>query len=133
MNLKNQKTGSLPYRQFRYFISIILLMGLIWSSPTSDKSNKEMTVALAASDPVIAAAGDIACDPTSSSFNTGNGTSSACRQKYTSDLLVNMNPAAVLALGDNQYYCGGMMRSCSPTISVGARSKRLHILLWGTT
>ena len=66
-----------------------------------------MTVALAASDPVIAAAGDIACDPTSSSFNTGNGTSSACRQKYTSDLLVNMNPAAVLALGDNQYYCGG--------------------------
>jgi hypothetical protein len=56
---------------------------------------------------VIAAAGDIACDPSSSGFNAGNGTSSSCRQHYTSDLLVNGNFAAVLALGDNQYYCGG--------------------------
>jgi len=66
-----------------------------------------MTVALAASDPVIAAAGDIACDPDNSSFNGGAGTSNSCRQKYTSDLLVNSNFAAVLPLGDNQYYCGG--------------------------
>ena len=105
MNPKNQMTGSLLYRLFRYFISISILIGLIWLSPTSSASKKETMVALAASDPVIAAAGDIACDPTSSSFNTGNGTSSACRQKYTSDLLVDMNPAAVLAFGDNQYYC----------------------------
>ena len=41
------------------------------------------------------------------SFNGGNGTSSSCRQKYTSDLLVNAGLAAVLPLGDNQYYCGG--------------------------
>jgi hypothetical protein len=107
MNPKNQKTDSFPYGQFRYFISIILLIGMIWSSPTSDTSNKEMTVALAASDPVIAAAGDIACDPTNSSFNAGNGTANSCRQKSTSDLLVNANLAAVLPLGDNQYYCGG--------------------------
>jgi chitodextrinase len=59
-------------------------------------------------DPVIAAAGDIACDPTSSSFNGGNGTSGACRQRYTADLLTQLAPAAVLALGDNQYYCGGL-------------------------
>jgi hypothetical protein len=52
---------------------------------------------------VIAAAGDIACDPGSGSFNSGNGTSSACRQKYTSDLLVNRGLAGVLALGDVQY------------------------------
>jgi chitodextrinase len=58
-------------------------------------------------DPMIAAAGDIACDPSSSSFNAGNGSSSSCRMRYTSDLLVNSNPAAVLILGDNQYYCGG--------------------------
>ena len=57
-------------------------------------------------DPVIAAAGDIACDPNSQSFNGGNGTDTHCRQKYTSDLLVNTNLAAVLALGDTQYYCG---------------------------
>ena len=58
-------------------------------------------------DPVIAAAGDIACDPAHASFNAGNGTANNCRQKYTSDLVVNQGLAAVLALGDNQYYCGG--------------------------
>jgi len=57
-------------------------------------------------DPIIAAAGDIACDPASSSFLGGNGTALRCRQKYTSDLLVNANLSAVLALGDTQYYCG---------------------------
>jgi hypothetical protein len=61
----------------------------------------------AAGDPVIAAAGDIACDPSSTSFNGGNGSSSSCRMKYTSDLIVNGGYAAVIALGDNQYYCGG--------------------------
>jgi hypothetical protein len=63
--------------------------------------------AAAASDPVIAAAGDIACDPATSAFNGGKGTSGSCRDEYTSDLLVNGGFAAVLALGDNQYYCGG--------------------------
>ena len=59
------------------------------------------------SDPVIAAAGDIACDPASWNFNGGYGTSGSCRQQYTSDLLVNAGLAAVLLLGDNQYYCAG--------------------------
>lgn len=54
-------------------------------------------------DVVLMTAGDIACDPTSSSFNGGNGTSSSCRQKATSDLLVAANPDAVLPLGDLQY------------------------------
>jgi hypothetical protein len=58
------------------------------------------------SDPVIAAAGDIACDPTSTFFKDGNGTPKDCRQKYTSDLLVNAHLSAVLVLGDNQYECG---------------------------
>ena len=60
----------------------------------------------ATGDPVVAAAGDIACDPLSSSFNNGLGTSSSCRQKYTSDLLVGAQLAAVLALGDIQYEDG---------------------------
>jgi acid phosphatase type 7 len=107
MDPKNQRLSSLLYRQSRYFISIIILIGLISFSPNSSRLNKDMTVALAASDPVIAAAGDIACDPDNSSFNGGAGTSNSCRQKYTSDLLVNSNLAAVLPLGDNQYYCGG--------------------------
>jgi hypothetical protein len=53
------------------------------------------------------AAGDQACDPTASAFNSGLGTATSCRQKYTSDLLVNQDLAAVLALGDIQYECGG--------------------------
>jgi acid phosphatase type 7 len=60
-----------------------------------------------APDPVIAAAGDIACDPADSSFNRGSGTIKRCRQRATSRLLGRLNPAAVLALGDIQYYCGG--------------------------
>ncbi len=61
----------------------------------------------ATADPVIGAAGDIACEPAMSSFNGGYGTSANCRQKFTSDLVVNAGLAAVLLLGDNQYYCGG--------------------------
>jgi acid phosphatase type 7 len=59
------------------------------------------------SDPLIAAAGDIACDPTFTYFKNGLGTSSRCRQKYTSDLLVDAGLTAVLPLGDIQYECGG--------------------------
>ena len=60
-----------------------------------------------AGDPVIAAAGDIACDPTDPSFNGGLGTATACRQMATSDLLTGGDLTAVLTLGDLQYGCGG--------------------------
>src|SRR6476659_9534285 len=94
-------------RKPRYYLLLIILIGLICASIGSNSLSVSPKAVLAASDPVIAAAGDIACDPTSASFNAGNGTSGSCRQKYTADLLINMNPVAVLALGDNQYYCGG--------------------------
>jgi acid phosphatase type 7 len=55
---------------------------------------------IAGVDPVIAAAGDIACGAESSG--------AACRQMQTSDLLIQMNPTAVLLLGDNQYENGGL-------------------------
>ena len=51
----------------------------------------------------LATAGDIACDPTASLFNGGAGTPKYCHMKATSDLLLNLNPTAVLTLGDNQY------------------------------
>ena len=64
-----------------------------------------------AADPVIAVAGDIACDPKNHNFNSGNGSSDNCRQKHVSDLLLDSSGAptvnAVLPTGDNQYYCGG--------------------------
>jgi hypothetical protein len=63
--------------------------------------------AAVASAPRIAAAGDIACDPASSFFKGGSGTSTKCRQMATSNLLVGAGLEAVLALGDTQYECGG--------------------------
>jgi calcineurin-like phosphoesterase family protein len=57
-------------------------------------------------DPVIAAVGDIACDPATRAFNGGNGTATNCRQKAVSDLVVNAGYTAILALGDNQYEDG---------------------------
>src|SRR3954453_6235326 len=61
-----------------------------------------------AGDPQVAAAGDIACDPMSSNFYGGLGTGGVCRQKAVSDLMAGHGYAAVLPLGDNQYYCGGL-------------------------
>ncbi len=69
-------------------------------------------------DPVIAAAGDIACDPASAPFNGGLGTDVACGEQRTSDLLVAARPTAVLPLGDEQYPCGGdaaFLQSYDPT------------------
>jgi acid phosphatase type 7 len=59
-------------------------------------------------DPMIAAAGDIACDPSSSSFNDLLGTSSNCHMMATSDVLLRDTPDAVLTLGDNQYEEGAL-------------------------
>jgi len=75
------------------------------SSPAS--ASRAGTGGAVSSDPVIAVAGDIACDPTNSGFNGGNGSSNSCREMYTSNLLLNANLSAVLTLGDTQYYCGG--------------------------
>jgi acid phosphatase type 7 len=69
-------------------------------------------------DPVIAAAGDIACDTTDASYNGGAGTSTRCNEMATSDLLLDPVISSVLALGDNQYGCGGFlafMASFDPT------------------
>ena len=69
-------------------------------------------------DPVIAAAGDIACDPDLTRFATGLGTRDACHMLQTSDLLMKMDLAAVLPLGDLQYEDGTLdkfQRSFDPT------------------
>ncbi len=83
------------------------------ATPTSTATNTPTatptsTPTSSGSDPVIVTAGDIACDPTNVNFNGGNGSSGSCRMLYTSNLISSINPAAVLLLGDNQYYCGGL-------------------------
>lgn len=69
-------------------------------------------------DPVIAAAGDIACSPSDPNFNNRRGTATACRMMATSDLLVGHGYAGVLALGDDQYNGGSysdFLASYDPT------------------
>jgi Calcineurin-like phosphoesterase len=52
-----------------------------------------------AADPVIAAAGDIACG--------SNSVGASCQQAQTANVLASINPLnAVLPLGDDQYECG---------------------------
>ena len=54
----------------------------------------------------LVAAGDIACDPASDSFNGGAGTTGNCHMRATADLIAAAKPDAVLVLGDNQYERG---------------------------
>ena len=90
-------------------VSVVLLAGgFVALAAFSPSPGRVVQPAAAAADPVIVAAGDIACDPTNSNFNGGNGTSGLCAQKATSALIGAIKPAAVLPLGDNQYYCGGL-------------------------
>jgi len=71
--------------------------------------------------PVLAAAGDIACDPLNGTFNSGAGSPSACRQRAVSDLVVgDPTVTAVAALGDTQYECGGL-----------AAFQKSYALSWG--
>ncbi len=79
-------------------VSLVLVCaGAYHSSPPA---------ALAQGDPVIAAAGDIACDPGDPNYNQGNGTAVACRMRATADIIAGRRPTAVLTLGDNQYENG---------------------------
>jgi acid phosphatase type 7 len=64
------------------------------------------TPALAPSDPVIAAAGDIACSPSDPDFNGGSGSGDRCRMGATAALLEGAD--AVLPLGDTQYEKGAL-------------------------
>jgi Fibronectin type III domain/Calcineurin-like phosphoesterase len=69
-------------------------------------------------DPVIAAAGDIACGPGDSRWNGGAGTPGACQELATSNILFGSDLAAVLPLGDEQYEDGTLpafMQSYDPS------------------
>jgi acid phosphatase type 7 len=74
----------------------------------SSKAPQLLVQTASPGDSLIGAAGDIACASTNSSYNGGAGTSSACQQRATSDLLLGLNLAAVLPLGDDQYEVGAL-------------------------
>src|SRR3954471_8839859 len=75
--------------------------------PTTARATTEPpTTTLPATDPRIAAVGDIACDPSRGGFNGGNGTANACHEMAVSQLVADGSYDAFLALGDLQYENG---------------------------
>jgi len=88
--------------------------------PSQAKSSTSAsTVISKPRDPVIAAAGDIACDP-GTSTNVERSSGQVCHMKATSNLLVGTNLAAVLPLGDTQYEDGAL-----------AKFQRSYAVTWG--
>jgi hypothetical protein len=75
--------GVLAVRSGRnLLLAAAVLCGWVVAAPAGELSaaaGVSGAAAAAASDPELATAGDIACDPASSKFNGGQGTSSACR------------------------------------------------------
>jgi hypothetical protein len=75
-------------------------------SPMATNTSVSMTTPTSSDpgDPVVMAAGDIACDPSDRNYNDGKGTGTSCMQLATSNELTTA--AAVLPLGDDQYNSG---------------------------
>ncbi|HEV8354457.1 MAG TPA: metallophosphoesterase [bacterium] len=67
-----------------------------------------MTHGAAQGDPVIAAAGDIACDPSTAGFSGNQWW--VCQMRATANLMMGMELAAVLPLGDLQYENGTLQK-----------------------
>jgi hypothetical protein len=79
--------------------------GLSMTSPAA--SSSAPPVMISSNNPIIGTAGDIACSPTDSRYNGGNGTGTACMQMATANLLGTMTDlTAILPLGDQVYQCG---------------------------
>jgi hypothetical protein len=103
----------------------------VTESPTSDPSESASspeatspsptlpTPTVSSADPVLVAAGDLACDPKAAAFNGGTGTRTECRQQAVSDLVVSDTAmTAFAALGDDQYADGTLaafQRSYAPS------------------
>lgn len=75
------------------------------STPSGPTGKSEQGQLVGGTSALIAAAGDIACDPTAPGF--GARDASRCQEIATSNLLLSIHHlAGVLPLGDDQYECG---------------------------
>jgi len=79
----------------------------------------------AAADPVIAIAGDVACEPADPDYNGGIGQNGRCEQRATSDLLLSRPFDAVLTVGDNQYEDGTLAKFNAAYDPTWGRVKRI--------
>lgn len=86
-------------------MAMIVAVGLVSPANHGLNGTAHAASATTSGDPVVLAAGDIACDPTDSAFNGGKGTSTRCQELWTAAELGSAGPTAVLPLGDDQYNC----------------------------
>lgn len=92
------KTSRLLVLPAVFSLLLILFAGRVFSG--GQAGGKER------GDPVLAAAGDIACDPSSATFQGGHGTRGSCHEAVTAAQVIAGHYAVVLPLGDTQYDCG---------------------------
>ncbi len=81
-------------------LSTVVMAGACASDPRNSRTTTTDSAAGATSAITVVAAGDIACAPGS------EVTSSRCRHGRVADKIGEINPTAVLTLGDNQYQSG---------------------------
>jgi acid phosphatase type 7 len=83
---------------------LLVLTATMIAAGTVAAATSQDVPAAAAGDPVIVAAGDIACSTEQPEYNRGEGTATECRQKHTSDMILGADH--VFVLGDAQYPIG---------------------------
>lgn len=95
---------ALPAMRAGGVVVSVLLVATLGASCSLGTSSSNKT---SPKDPVIASAGDIACDPASAPYNFGSGTGKLCHMRLTAQLLDRVHKlTAVLPLGDDQYEQG---------------------------
>lgn len=88
---------------------VIVVTALVHAAPGLPAPVAGPPASAAVADPVVAAVGDFACDPSHRKYAGGVGVSTACRQANTSQALVDdLTVGSVLGLGDFQYDCGDL-------------------------
>ena len=71
-------------------------------------ANPPQLVVATSTDPVVVVGGDVACATDDPNYNGGSGTPGYCHMKATAALIGQVDPAAVLNLGDSQYNSGSL-------------------------
>lgn len=94
-------------------VLLLVIASIVASSSTGAAADAPQQGAV-----TVMAVGDIACDPANPDFHGGQGDAKFCQEQATSDLVAQVHPDAVLALGDNQYEdvtLSGFQQSYDPT------------------
>lgn len=115
---KNKVLIAIPSALTAGFLSgCIGMVGANGPTPIVSTASSSASTGSDSADPVIAAAGDIACDPSKETVNKADDAGATCQMAATANLLTG-NLVAVLPLGDTQYESGELanfQKSYAPT------------------